>query len=181
MNHDLVQVSPLLPVLQDIKNFLKRSTDEVIIVDFHRFPVGFMGRAGRHRRLVALLHQELGHYAVPPSSIFFNMTLGQIWNTHQRLIISYGDSQVARGMNIELFCTETSSQDEDTDLLSIQEVQYLVCNISTNKLYMKGDVQIMKHIICLHTEVLMNSKCIRSNSAILLKYMAKLAIFTIFT
>ncbi|XP_066999455.2 PI-PLC X domain-containing protein 1 [Anabrus simplex] len=96
VNHDLIRVGPLLPVLHDIKQFLNASKGELVILDFHRFPVGFHGRQGRHRRLVALLNKELEQYAIPFSAASGATTLNQIWSKDRRLIIAYGESQVAR-------------------------------------------------------------------------------------
>ncbi|XP_063225648.1 PI-PLC X domain-containing protein 1-like [Bacillus rossius redtenbacheri] len=96
INHDLIRIGPLLPVLRDIKRFLTATKREVVILDLHRFPVGFYGRQGRHRRLVTLLKQELGPYALPSSADLRSATLEQIWSQDRRLVVAYGDRQVAK-------------------------------------------------------------------------------------
>jgi len=57
--------------LQEIALFLKMSPHEVVIVDFHRFPIGFSGNfqqfALRHRWLANLINEELGDIAAQVS------------------------------------------------------------------------------------------------------------------
>ncbi len=38
--HDIVKINPLYLVVQDVRKFLK-DTNEIVILDFHRFPKGF--------------------------------------------------------------------------------------------------------------------------------------------
>ena len=38
--HDFVKMNPLYVVIQDVRKFLKE-TNEIVIMDFHRFPKGF--------------------------------------------------------------------------------------------------------------------------------------------
>lgn len=87
INHDLIKVRPLVPVLEEIKRFIEKTKDEVILLDLHRFPAGFNGRPSRHDRLVELLEREFKEYAVPYSESL--PTLGDIWRQQKRIIISY--------------------------------------------------------------------------------------------
>ncbi|KAK7863972.1 hypothetical protein R5R35_000082 [Gryllus longicercus] len=96
VNHDLLRVGPLLPVLHDLKRFLNASRGEVVVLDLHRFPVGFHTRQGRHRKLVSLLVRELGPFIIPSTAASPTSTLAQIWSRERRLIITYGDKAVAR-------------------------------------------------------------------------------------
>ncbi|XP_039287956.1 PI-PLC X domain-containing protein 1-like [Nilaparvata lugens] len=89
INHDLIKVRPLVPMLKDIRKFLEAATSEIIILDFHRFPVGFSGRHHRHHSLVRILERELGEFAFPYQEEF--PMLEEIWNLGRNLIISYGD------------------------------------------------------------------------------------------
>ena len=38
--HDFVKMNPLYVVIQDVRKFMKE-TNEIVIMDFHRFPHGF--------------------------------------------------------------------------------------------------------------------------------------------
>lgn len=73
INHAQERITELRPVLQDVARFLRMSPSEVVIVDFHRFPVGFSGKfqqsAVRHRWLANLINEELGELAAQVSSI----------------------------------------------------------------------------------------------------------------
>ncbi|GLG96204.1 Uncharacterized protein GBIM_03026 [Gryllus bimaculatus] len=88
VNHDLLRVGPLLPVLHDLKRFLNASRGEVVVLDLHRFPVGFHTRQGRHRKLVSLLVRELGPFIIPSTAATPTSTLAQIWSRERRLIIT---------------------------------------------------------------------------------------------
>ncbi|CAB0009141.1 unnamed protein product [Nesidiocoris tenuis] len=94
INHDLIKVRPLAPVVGQIKKFLERTSNEVVIIDFHRFPIGFNMRQERHQALVSYLERELKEYAIPYANQ--PLTLDKIWTTQQRLIISYGENSVAK-------------------------------------------------------------------------------------
>nr|CAD7461482.1 unnamed protein product [Timema tahoe] len=89
VNHDLIPVGPLIPALRDVKRFLISTKREIVIMDLHRFPVGFYRRPGRHRRLLTLLKKELGSFALPASAYDTDITLEQIWSKNRRLIIAY--------------------------------------------------------------------------------------------
>jgi len=39
-NHDVIRITPFSEVLKDVKDFLDVARDEVVIMNFHRFPVG---------------------------------------------------------------------------------------------------------------------------------------------
>nr|CAD7203272.1 unnamed protein product [Timema douglasi] len=76
VNHDLIPVGPLIPTLRDVKRFLISTKREIVILDLHRFPVGFYRRPGRHRRLLTLLKKELeSTWLWPP--------LKQLWGDEQ--------------------------------------------------------------------------------------------------
>ncbi|XP_075227325.1 PI-PLC X domain-containing protein 1 [Lycorma delicatula] len=94
INHDLLKVRPLLPVLQDIRLFLESAPKEIVILDLHRFPVGFSGRHHRHHRLVDLLQRELGNFTLPYTGTW--PTLDKIWEQNRTLIISYGNDAVVK-------------------------------------------------------------------------------------
>lgn len=97
INHDVARLMPLRQILQGVKHFLRRSPDPVLL-DLHRFPVGFSDRKrGRrrqqnraspaHRLLVELLWNELGEFAPADASL----PLNTLWKSGRRLLISYAD------------------------------------------------------------------------------------------
>lgn len=96
VNHDVFLVNPLLDMLRDIKLFLSKAQDEIIIMDIHRFPVGFKSRK-RHHQLLDLLQKEVGDIATPR---YFQKspngpTLNELWKQKKRLIICYADKTSA--------------------------------------------------------------------------------------
>ncbi|XP_076056721.1 uncharacterized protein LOC143034490 [Oratosquilla oratoria] len=93
VNHDLVQWLPLTEVLKDIRAFTALSPDPVV-VDFHRFPVGF-DQPEAHPLLVSLLHSSLGTFMLP-SSEGPSPTLNRIWETGLQLIVGYADKDIVQ-------------------------------------------------------------------------------------
>lgn len=69
-------------------------TQEVVILDFHRFPVGFSQNTQRnretHNELVQLLFSKLGDYMVP-SSLGSMASLNDLWAVNRTLIVVYAD------------------------------------------------------------------------------------------
>lgn len=94
VNHDLIKVRPLVPILREIKAFLKKAKGEIVVLDFHRFPVGFSGRHARHNRLVDLLERELKDIAVVYDKTW--PSLDTLWQQDGQLIIAYGDNEVTK-------------------------------------------------------------------------------------
>lgn len=93
VNHDVIRITPLSAIIKDVRNFLDVARGEVVIMDFHRFPVGLEGRPSRHRRLATILHREFGDLILKPDRgvVGLGPTLNDIWTGAGRLIISYGD------------------------------------------------------------------------------------------
>lgn len=97
INHDLVRITPLRPVLQQIRKFLEL-TDEIVIVDFHRFPYPTEFTQDIHNMLLDIIYEELGEYAslrtdysgVAP--FFF-----EVWDVGKQVIISYADNDAVKG------------------------------------------------------------------------------------
>lgn len=90
----MIKVRPLLPILRQIKQFLNQAPREVVVMDLHRFPLGFSGRHARHNRLVALLERELR--AVATEFHGQHPSLDTLWHQGGQLIIAYGDNEVAK-------------------------------------------------------------------------------------
>lgn len=83
-------------VMRQVKVFLD-STNEIVIMDFHRFVNGFKGRraARRHQELVTLLEEELGNYLIPVSFTSW-ANLSTLWDTGKRLYVGYADESTRR-------------------------------------------------------------------------------------
>ncbi|XP_024085339.1 uncharacterized protein LOC106665292 [Cimex lectularius] len=97
INHDLIKVRHMTPILRELKGFLAKAKDEIVILDLHRFPIGFNNRPQRHEQLVKYLERELKPIAIPFKSP--SVTLDEIWEGEQRLIISYGEKEVQKKHN----------------------------------------------------------------------------------
>ncbi|XP_076350893.1 PI-PLC X domain-containing protein 2-like [Tachypleus tridentatus] len=88
INHRLFSVNnTLVTVLQDVANFLQ-VTEEVVLLDFHNFPTGFLYRPEIHRWLIRLVSEHLGPY-MAPRHVGPNVTLGTLWNIGKRVLVSY--------------------------------------------------------------------------------------------
>ena len=75
--------------------FLSLATKEVVVLDFHRFPIGFNPPRGReiHNQLVQLLEQELGSFMVPADQRF-DVTLDTLWTLNKTLVVAYADDYI---------------------------------------------------------------------------------------
>lgn len=86
----------LIPILRDIAKFLKWSPSEIVILDFHRFPVGFKSLP-IHRQLLEVISRELGDLIIHRPLSQGKLTLKDIWDTDKRIIISYSEENMVRG------------------------------------------------------------------------------------
>ncbi|XP_032677584.1 PI-PLC X domain-containing protein 1-like isoform X1 [Odontomachus brunneus] len=93
INHDIVRITPLSDIIRDVRNFLDVTRGEVVVMDFHRFPVGLEGKLNRHRKLASILYREFEGWILKPDIGIDGLgpTLNDIWSTGKRLIICYGD------------------------------------------------------------------------------------------
>ncbi|XP_049766806.1 PI-PLC X domain-containing protein 1-like [Schistocerca cancellata] len=102
LNHGLVRFRPLADVLQQVLTFVE-NTQEVVVLDFHEFPVGFRQQGRRlgsvHDQLVAELRTQLGAVAALPTAGGggWAATLDQLWAGGRRLVVSYNDATTVAG------------------------------------------------------------------------------------
>ncbi|XP_059468555.1 uncharacterized protein LOC132192559 [Neocloeon triangulifer] len=94
INHARERITELRPVLQDVARFLRASPHEFVIVDFHRFPVGFSGKfqqyAVRHRWLANLIKEELGEFGAP--CVFMGSPqLSDLWHSGKRVLVYHAE------------------------------------------------------------------------------------------
>jgi len=86
--HDFVKINPLFEIINDVRRFL-RSTKEMVILDFHRFPNGFDGtNENNHAELLRYLKAEIGEF-MAPDWLGRSVTLNDLWNMNKTLIVTY--------------------------------------------------------------------------------------------
>jgi hypothetical protein len=88
LNHDTWRMNPFAPALQDIIDFLE-ATDELLILDFHRFPIGFTS-VDVHQSFITYLTDQLGSYMLPLDA-GYDVTPNQMWNLNKRVLVAYAD------------------------------------------------------------------------------------------
>ncbi|XP_072932701.1 PI-PLC X domain-containing protein 3 isoform X2 [Epargyreus clarus] len=103
LNHNLIRVRPLVPLLREIKAFLD-STKEVIFLDAHHFPVGFYQQNGApirsvHNGLIRLVQRELGPHLALATQFGTGAgtrgpTLQSLVDADKRLLFSYVDNSI---------------------------------------------------------------------------------------
>ncbi|XP_014255798.1 PI-PLC X domain-containing protein 1-like [Cimex lectularius] len=93
LNHGIARVRPLENSLISLREFMNK-TEEIVVIDFHRFSVGFT-KQQVHDEFIDYLRKELGQYTVPPIH-GWSASLNQIWNSKSRLILAYNDQLSVR-------------------------------------------------------------------------------------
>lgn len=89
INHSYFRTDhPLQRILSEVVNFLK-ATREIVILDFHNFPVGFDSE-DVHTELKNLIISKLGDFLIPHLFNGLEPTIGELWKTNKRVIVSYG-------------------------------------------------------------------------------------------
>lgn len=88
INHDAIRIRPLQTLLQDVRRFVQE-TNEIVFLDFHRFPVGF-NSPEVHHELIAVLQTELGEMLLP-KSVTLSVTPDQVWESNQNILLFYAD------------------------------------------------------------------------------------------
>lgn len=92
--HDIFRTdNSLNEILNQIKRFLELARGEIVIIDFHRFTVGFQNEdpeteLERHGRVLDLLFTTLGDYIVP-SYLGQNAPLNEYISLNKRLFVGY--------------------------------------------------------------------------------------------
>lgn len=92
INHSVFRTqNTLLRVLNDVKRFIEATTQEVVIVDFHRFPVGFeMAPDKVHTELLTLIEETLKDHLLP-NNYSYSVTVSEIVQSGKRIILTYND------------------------------------------------------------------------------------------
>lgn len=92
--HGIVAVRPIDDVLADIKRFMAQSRD-IVIIDFHKLSAGFNQTI--HDKFVNVLISNISPWILPRSDRL--PTLGQMWDSNQRLVIGYASSDTVQRHN----------------------------------------------------------------------------------
>ncbi|CAG9812193.1 unnamed protein product [Chironomus riparius] len=86
-NHGITRMHPLSDIFKQIKDFVD-ATNEIVILDFQEFPVGFRNKFEVHQQFAMYLFQQFSEYAVDPK-LGWDTTIGDIWKSGNRIIIGY--------------------------------------------------------------------------------------------
>ncbi|KAM3965055.1 PI-PLC X domain-containing protein 3 [Aphomia sociella] len=108
LNHNLIRVRPLVPLLREIRTFLD-NTREVVFLDAHHFPIGFYETDGTpirrvHSGLIELVQRELGPHMAnardfPTVEGTRGTTLQALLDADKRLLFSYVDNVIVNENN----------------------------------------------------------------------------------
>jgi hypothetical protein len=81
LNHGLAKVHPFNDSMEEVVHFVA-NTNEVVIMDFHGFPVGFDGPEAdeRHQILIDYVVENVGQWMVP-RNVGYDVTLNDLWNS----------------------------------------------------------------------------------------------------
>lgn len=122
-------VVELTKILDDVKLFLSRSND-VVILDFSGFPYGFYKQPKRHIELVAFLEKQVGEIAVLKDSgqgHAFDMSTEEIRKTGRWLVILYPIEELSYPESeskflfpiLKRFSMEDKGHDDSLDFVSL--------------------------------------------------------------
>ncbi|XP_004932641.1 uncharacterized protein LOC101743953 [Bombyx mori] len=108
LNHNLVRVRPLVPLLREIRAFLD-ITNELVFLDAHHFPIGFYNPDGTpirevHQGLLRIIQRELGPHIAPANRFATGAgsrgpTVQSLIDANQRLHFSYVDNIIVNENN----------------------------------------------------------------------------------
>ncbi|XP_063622190.1 PI-PLC X domain-containing protein 3 isoform X1 [Cydia splendana] len=108
LNHNLIRVRPLVPLLKEIRAFLD-STKEIVFLDAHHFPIGFYEPDGSpiravHQGLIQLVQRELGPHVAFARDFGTGAgtrgpTVQSLLDADKRLLFSYVDNAIVSENN----------------------------------------------------------------------------------
>ncbi|XP_013193094.2 uncharacterized protein LOC106136946 [Amyelois transitella] len=108
LNHNLVRVRPLVPLLREIRIFLD-TTKEIVFLDAHHFPMGFYDQTGAplqhvHAGLLEIIQRELGPHLAFANDFATGVgtkgpTVQTLLDADKRLVFSYVDNSVVNQNN----------------------------------------------------------------------------------
>lgn len=86
--HSVIKFQPLIEVLDAVKRFVDE-TNEIVIIDFQEFPVGFHPNATAiHQKLVQFIYDNMKDHLIEPFGTW-DVTLNDVWEKRGNVIIGY--------------------------------------------------------------------------------------------
>ncbi|XP_073954887.1 uncharacterized protein [Choristoneura fumiferana] len=108
LNHNLIRIRPLVPLLKEIRAFLD-NTKEIVFLDAHHFPIGFYEPDGSpirsvHAGLIQLVQRELGPHLAYARDFSTGAgirgpTVQSLLDADKRLLFSYVDNAIVSENN----------------------------------------------------------------------------------
>lgn len=155
--HDIFRTETSLDdVIAQVKLFLRLTSKEIVVIDFHRFTVGFGDHSSRpaesrtiegstrdlHAQVIELLFAELGEYIVP-SYLGLNGPLNEYVSANKRLIVCYAARAMLALDNSQLAklvaFNEQQVRDVDAPAQDIDEVEIIGAKNSNLIFHSKSD------------------------------------------
>ncbi|XP_023219772.1 uncharacterized protein LOC111621764 [Centruroides sculpturatus] len=133
ITHSLIRMNlTVREVLRTVKKFLE-STNEIVIIDFHRFVFLLNDEPKTYKKLMEMIENEVGQYAVP-RSYGYKTTLNELWKENKRLIIGFNSFHA--GESILFFPGVTHLWAKTDNLRSLKRYfDNNVCSQPKNKLW----------------------------------------------
>lgn len=97
LHHEIYPVRPLSHVLEDIKTFVE-ATNEIIIVEFHKFHTGFSKNPSEHLELYQFVTSYLGKHM---ANMGWNKSLKDLQTDGYRVIVTYNYLPMTQNVNYE--------------------------------------------------------------------------------
>lgn len=91
--HSVIKFQPLIEVLEAVKSFVEE-TNEIVIIDFQEFPVGFHPNATQiHQKLVQFIYDVMKDHLIEPFGTW-DVTMNDLWEKKGNVIIGYDKAGV---------------------------------------------------------------------------------------
>lgn len=145
--HDIFRTEVTVrEVLEQVKRFLDLTQREIVVMDFHRFTVGFQNeqlalQRERHARLINLIYHHLGQYIIP-SYLGQHAPLSEFISMGKRLVIGYANKGLILG-NLEYLHHHQSSdkqQVRDIDAVKQDSETIILQNPQNNSLFKRDHI-----------------------------------------
>lgn len=86
-NHGISRQQPLQDVLRAVYDFVT-DTNEIVVIDFQEFPVGFGKTLAIHEKLVNYVKDEIGDMVIDfPDT--WRTKFSRIWSQYKRIVVGY--------------------------------------------------------------------------------------------
>lgn len=98
INHGIIKCTELIPELQSVANFLKKSPKEVVVLNFYRFPHPKYFSENKHLEILRIIRDIFGDLIYPYSRYMHRQgpKLSDFWQKQQRVVISYRQDNLVR-------------------------------------------------------------------------------------